>query len=184
MTCIQPLSRTSVTRTNTRHVNRMLGVLRASLRRAANEWEWLDKAPQPSRLENMQRMCSVSGTSSSRRSARRRGRRGKRGPPSRIFAGTTCPPPTWASWRMQHCTPLFAPQELGGWESAEMVRHYAHLSADHLAPDAAQLPPLLHQEQAAMGACEGDRPGVGAIHDTDLSHGHGCKPERGSDLAI
>ena len=36
-------------------------------------------------------------------------------------------------------TPLFALQELGGWESAEMVRRYAHLAADHLAPYAERL---------------------------------------------
>lgn len=41
---------------------------------------------------------------------------------------------TWASWHVQIGTPLFALQELGGWESAEMVRRYAHLAADHLAP--------------------------------------------------
>lgn len=41
---------------------------------------------------------------------------------------------TWASWHIQSGTPLFALQELGGWESAEMVRRYAHLAADHLAP--------------------------------------------------
>ena len=35
---------------------------------------------------------------------------------------------------MQGGTPLFALQELGGWVSAEMVRRYAHLAADHLAP--------------------------------------------------
>ena len=35
---------------------------------------------------------------------------------------------------MKYGTPLFALQELGGWESAEMVRRYAHLAADHLAP--------------------------------------------------
>jgi hypothetical protein len=36
-------------------------------------------------------------------------------------------------------TPLFALQELGGWESQEMVRRYAHLSAEHLAPYADNL---------------------------------------------
>jgi integrase len=46
---------------------------------------------------------------------------------------------TWASWHVQNGTPLFALQELGGWESPEMVRRYAHLSADHLAPYADQL---------------------------------------------
>ena len=46
---------------------------------------------------------------------------------------------TWASWHVQQGTPLFALQELGGWESAEMVRRYAHLAADHLAPFAERL---------------------------------------------
>ncbi len=39
---------------------------------------------------------------------------------------------TWASWHVQAGTPLHALQELGGWESAEMVRRYAHLGGDHL----------------------------------------------------
>lgn len=46
---------------------------------------------------------------------------------------------TWASWHVQGGTPLFALHELGGWESAEMVRKYAHLAADHLAPWADRL---------------------------------------------
>ena len=46
---------------------------------------------------------------------------------------------TWASWHVQNGTPLFALQEMGGWESPEMVRRYAHLSADHLAPYAERL---------------------------------------------
>lgn len=46
---------------------------------------------------------------------------------------------TWASWHVQGGTPLFALQELGGWESAEMVRKYAHLAADHLTPYADRL---------------------------------------------
>lgn len=29
--------------------------------------------------------------------------------------------------------PLHVLQELGGWESVEMVRHYAHLRVEHLA---------------------------------------------------
>ncbi len=40
---------------------------------------------------------------------------------------------TWASWHVQMGTPLYVLQELGGWESAEMVRKYAHLSSEHLA---------------------------------------------------
>lgn len=46
---------------------------------------------------------------------------------------------TWASWHVQMGTPLFALQELGGWESPEMVRRYAHLGADHLAAYAERL---------------------------------------------
>ncbi len=40
---------------------------------------------------------------------------------------------TWASWHVQAGTPLNVLQELGGWESASMVRRYAHFAADHLA---------------------------------------------------
>jgi len=56
---------------------------------------------------------------------------------------------TWASWHVpsafapaipnQAGTPLFALQEMGGWSSAEMVRRYAHLAADHLSPHAEKL---------------------------------------------
>ena len=46
---------------------------------------------------------------------------------------------TWASWHVQNGTPPFALQELGGWESPEMVRRYAHLGADHLAAYAERL---------------------------------------------
>jgi integrase len=46
---------------------------------------------------------------------------------------------TWASWHVQNGTPLFALQELGGWESPGMVRRYAHFGADHLAPYAQRL---------------------------------------------
>ena len=41
---------------------------------------------------------------------------------------------TWASWHVQMGTPLHVLQELGGWESADMVRRYAHLMSEHLAP--------------------------------------------------
>jgi len=34
---------------------------------------------------------------------------------------------------VQSGTPLFALQELAGWETERMARRYAHLSADHLA---------------------------------------------------
>jgi hypothetical protein len=38
-----------------------------------------------------------------------------------------------ASWHVQNGTPIFALQELGGWMTEKMVRHYAHLAADRLA---------------------------------------------------
>jgi len=40
---------------------------------------------------------------------------------------------TWASWHVQAGTPLNVLQELGAWESVEMVQRYAQLSASHLA---------------------------------------------------
>jgi integrase len=40
---------------------------------------------------------------------------------------------TWASWHAQDGTPLNVLQTLGGWQSAEMVGRYAHLSTVHLA---------------------------------------------------
>ena len=46
---------------------------------------------------------------------------------------------TWASWHAQNGTPLNVLQELGGWESPEMVRRYAHFSTAHLAPYADRL---------------------------------------------
>ena len=33
---------------------------------------------------------------------------------------------TWASWHVQSGTPIYALQEMGGWQSSEMVRRYAH----------------------------------------------------------
>ena len=58
---------------------------------------------------------------------------------------------TWASWHVQAGTPLHALQELGAWESAEMVRRYAHLSADHLAQYVERLPRLRPAGQEAGG---------------------------------
>jgi integrase len=43
---------------------------------------------------------------------------------------------TWASWHAQSGTPM---REMGGWETAEMVRRYAHLGAEHLAEHAARI---------------------------------------------
>ena len=40
---------------------------------------------------------------------------------------------TWASWLVQKGVPLNILQEMGGWESIEMVQRYAHLAPEHLA---------------------------------------------------
>ncbi len=61
---------------------------------------------------------------------------------------------TWASWHVQAGTPLHVLQELGSWESVEMVRRYAHLSADHLASyvdRVSALRPVLAGEVATNG---------------------------------
>jgi integrase len=58
---------------------------------------------------------------------------------------------TWASWHVQNGTPLHALQELGGWESPEMVRRYAHFSAEHLAPYADRLCALKLVTERAHG---------------------------------
>lgn len=46
---------------------------------------------------------------------------------------------TWASWLVQRRVPLFVLQELGGWQSAEIVRRYAHLSPSVNARYAAEI---------------------------------------------
>lgn len=39
---------------------------------------------------------------------------------------------TWASWLVQRGVPLAVLQEMGGWETLEMVQRYAHLAPQHL----------------------------------------------------
>ena len=50
---------------------------------------------------------------------------------------------TWASWLIQSGVPLSALQEMGGWESIEMVRRYAHLAPNHLTEHARKIDALL-----------------------------------------
>lgn len=50
---------------------------------------------------------------------------------------------TWASWLIQSGVPLSALQEMGGWESIEMVRRYAHLAPNHLTEHACKIDSLL-----------------------------------------
>lgn len=66
---------------------------------------------------------------------------------------------TWASWLIQSGVPLSVLQEMGGWESIEMVRRYAHLAPNHLTEHARQIdsifeedvPNLSHNEKSAIG---------------------------------
>lgn len=53
---------------------------------------------------------------------------------------------TWASWHVQSGTPLFTLKEMGGWETLEMVKKYAHLNADHML-DYANSVTFMTQEQ-------------------------------------
>ena len=46
---------------------------------------------------------------------------------------------TWASWLIQSGVPLSVLQEMGGWESREMVRRYAHLAPNHLTEHARKI---------------------------------------------
>ena len=55
---------------------------------------------------------------------------------------------TWASWLAQKGVPLNDIQEMGGWETAAMVRRYAHLSPAHLAHRAKLLDGLIDTNSA------------------------------------
>lgn len=66
---------------------------------------------------------------------------------------------TWASWLIQSGVPLSVLQEMGGWESIEMVRRYAHLAHYHLTEHARQIgsifggcvPNMSHMEKIKEG---------------------------------
>ncbi|MGB0218810.1 MAG: tyrosine-type recombinase/integrase [Sinimarinibacterium flocculans] len=47
---------------------------------------------------------------------------------------------TFASWHAQNGTPMHVLQELGGWNTTEMVKRYTHLSVEHLRDYADRLP--------------------------------------------
>ncbi len=54
---------------------------------------------------------------------------------------------TWASWHVQQGTPLLVLKELGGWETIEMVKKYAHLAPSHIASHAKAVMFWSQQEQ-------------------------------------
>jgi len=47
---------------------------------------------------------------------------------------------TFASWHARNGTPMHVLQQLGGWNSVEMVKRYTHLSVEHLREHADRLP--------------------------------------------
>ena len=51
---------------------------------------------------------------------------------------------TWASWLTQNGVPLNVIQEMGAWESAEMVRRYAHLAPAQFAMHASVVDNMLN----------------------------------------
>lgn len=53
---------------------------------------------------------------------------------------------TWASWLIQSGVPLSVLQEMGGWESIEMVRRYAHLAPNHLTEHARQIDAIFNDD--------------------------------------
>ena len=57
---------------------------------------------------------------------------------------------TWASWHVQAGTPLHVLQELGGWNSYQMVQRYAHLAPEHLAEYADKISCVTNTTQADL----------------------------------
>jgi len=57
---------------------------------------------------------------------------------------------TWASWLTQQGVPLNVIQEMGAWESSEMVKRYAHLAPEQFAQYARVVDALLNGTTAAQ----------------------------------
>jgi len=57
---------------------------------------------------------------------------------------------TWASWLTQNGVPLNVIQEMGAWESAEMVRRYAHLAPEQFAKHARIVDGVLNSTNLAQ----------------------------------
>lgn len=67
---------------------------------------------------------------------------------------------TWASWLVQHRTPLYDLQEMDGWKLAEMVRRYAHLAPAQMARNAAVIHALLHDTITSHRVCRANKKGT------------------------
>ncbi|WP_370551809.1 tyrosine-type recombinase/integrase [Citrobacter sp. BDA59-3] len=57
---------------------------------------------------------------------------------------------TWASWLIQSGVPLSVLQEMGGWESIETVRRYAHLAPNHFTEHARQIDAIFNDDVPNM----------------------------------
>ena len=57
---------------------------------------------------------------------------------------------TWASWLTQQGVPLNVIQEMGAWESTEMVRRYAHLTPEQFGKHARIVDDLLNGTSTAQ----------------------------------
>ncbi|CAK9884244.1 MAG: Tyrosine recombinase XerD [Candidatus Erwinia impunctatus] len=64
---------------------------------------------------------------------------------------------TWASWLIQAGVPLSALQEMGGWESIEMVQRYAHLAPNHLTEHARHIDAILKDCVSNMSHVENNK---------------------------
>jgi integrase len=144
--------------------NRYLALVRAILRKAANEWEWLDRVPsirlyrEPKRrvrwitpeqvqvlLKQLPKHQVDVVLFALATGLRRAGIENFRWHDLRH---------TWASWHVQNGTPLHVVQEMGAWESEAMVRRYAHLAPAHLQRHAEVVSDLLNVTNTAQVAVE------------------------------
>jgi len=66
---------------------------------------------------------------------------------------------TWASWLTQNGVPLHVIQEMGAWQSTEMVRRYAHLAPEQFARHARVVDEVLNGTNTAQSGTHGTENG-------------------------
>lgn len=57
---------------------------------------------------------------------------------------------TWASWLIMAGVPISVLQEMGGWQTIDMVRRYAHFSSGHLSQHASLIDDIFKQNVSNM----------------------------------
>lgn len=125
-----------------------LALMKALMRAAERDWKWIEKGPVIKVPQ--ERKMRVDSNTAWRAALVRAGIEDFRFHDLRH---------TWASWLIQAGVPLSALQEMGGWESIEMVQRYAHLAPNHLTEHArhidaiysASVPNLSHKENLKSG---------------------------------